>query len=869
RFIRFTLSNISAHGLRRGIFFQPDPYVKLRILPGESRTLLPHHGQEARSSVVENTVNPSWKRQEFTFVAYLHDVLEVELKDKFAKSRPIISRFLGRLTIQVATLKERVKSGLSGIIDFPLSSKSTTDSVSGHVYFTVAFTLPSNTAGICTGHGGLECPGEQDTMRFKANAINGTDGDQELITNGHMGYRKNIMRTNSNITVNNGIKTCSGDDEVVVNGDVIPDEVRTSSEERTEASSRESDYSPIWKYSCKVPNVTSQINSSEHSRGEEAIYETVYPAEDYQNQDGDLAAVSSEVSGGFNSESSQPVSDEDSPPPLPPRTKSLLKSLADSGHRPLERSMAVQLGLPPPFPTVVKKRPMPLPTTIVNGQVNSLMGTGTSGTIFSGVNEPSVRPKATHLSASSQSSCDSESSGASFGEGKKMQYSMEGSFSYDIVDLDDVLQVSEILHNQIDVDCQCQVTESSTQGPHSSLQSSSCASMESEPSEEIIRPSMLQNTLDEVSTSLLPTLQGEYAGDAAAVSTVAPLATPEQDSSILQETTSTDTLLENSEETLEPDFNVNDGEACLTKYSCNVISDSNIATCDADVSCVESFNSCRHSFPELVNNQSESVSSPVNLTSECDMLFSAQERENTTPVTVDQTVVDAETVNNYDEQSEHNRMATSCLSLKSDILHSESLDQERIAVLRAAREGSVSGRSPSPRLSDSLQISSSTSESVSPTSRSVTCSVSSQVGDDGRRGSESTCMVISTESSSSNSVFASPTTETNDLNVESLASASCFVDLNIPSDSLKESQNIVQESQTIAQELQELSVRPRRDHTSQGSVANDDEDIPPAVPPHKPHHRLLKALVHPSVCPPTPTHHAKPQPPERTTSDKR
>ncbi|XP_045618685.2 LOW QUALITY PROTEIN: uncharacterized protein [Procambarus clarkii] len=863
KFIHFTLSNISAHGLRSGIFFQPDPYVKLRILPGESQTLLPHHGQESRSSVVENTINPSWKRQEFTFVAYLHDVLEVELKDKFAKSRPIISRFLGRLTIQVATLKERVKSGLSGIIDFPLSSKNTADSVSGHVYFTVTFALPSNAAGICTGHGGLECPGEQDAMQLKANTLIDTCGDEELITNGHLGYRKHIMRSNNNVTVNNGISTSLGD-EVVLNGDVILDEVRANSDERTNTSSRESDYSPIWKYSCKVPNVTSQINPGESNGGEEAIYETVYPAEDYQNQDGDLAAVGSEVSGALNSESSQPVSDEDSPPPLPPRTKSLQKSFADSGHRPLERSMAVQLGLPPPFPTVVKKRPMPLPTTVGNGQANTLAGTGTPGKVYNGVNEQSVRPKATHLSASSQSSGDSESSGASFWEGKRMQYSMEGSFSYDIVDLDDALQVSETLHNQIDVDSQCQATESSTQGPHSSLQSSSCASMESEPSEDIIRPSMFQNALDEVST----TLEGKFSIDAAgACSTVAPLATPEQDSSLLQETTSTDTLLENSDETLEPDFNVNYSEACLTKCPDNVNSDSENATYDASVPCVESFKSHRHSFPEMVNNQSDSVSSPINITGECDMLFSTQERESTALENIisdatNQLSIAAESVNNYDEQGEESRMAASCLSPKSDTLHSDGLDQEGIAMLRVAREGSISARSPSPRLSDSLQVSSSTSESMSPISGSVTCSVSSQAGEDGRRGSESTCMVISTESSSSNSVFASPTTETNDLNVESLASASFPVDLNIPSDSSKE-------SHTITQDSQEPSVRPRKDQTCQGLITNEDEDIPPAVPPHKPHHRLLKALVHPPLCPPTPTHHAKPQPPERTTSDKR
>lgn len=45
--------------------------------------------------------------QEFPLVAYPSDVVEIELKDKFAKSRPIMSRFLGRLTIQVASLRDK------------------------------------------------------------------------------------------------------------------------------------------------------------------------------------------------------------------------------------------------------------------------------------------------------------------------------------------------------------------------------------------------------------------------------------------------------------------------------------------------------------------------------------------------------------------------------------------------------------------------------------------------------------------------------------------------------------------------------------------------------------------------------------------
>ncbi|KAG0729100.1 E3 ubiquitin-protein ligase HECW1 [Chionoecetes opilio] len=322
RLIRFTIANFAAHGLRRGIFFQPDPYVKLRILPGESQTLLPHHGQEARSCVAENTVNPAWKRQEFTFIGYLHDVLEIELKDKFAKSRPIISRFLGRLTLEVATLRERLKSGSSGQLDFALGSKSTGESVSGHVYFSVTFTFPAAAAAAaaCTGHGGLECPGELDRMRLKGEAFVDSHGDQELITNGHVGFRKNPLKSNNNSSsassMSNGMGSSFGEEEIALNGEAGLGEARLDNgQDYTSSSSRESDYSPIWKYSCKVPNVTSKGKATE-SRGEEAIYETVYPAEDYQTQEGEATEAGPVP----------PHSDEDSPPPLPPRTKSLMKS---------------------------------------------------------------------------------------------------------------------------------------------------------------------------------------------------------------------------------------------------------------------------------------------------------------------------------------------------------------------------------------------------------------------------------------------------------------------------------------------------------------------------------------------------------------
>ena len=50
-------------GLRRGMFFLPDPYVKFRIVPDIVTPIFAHHGQQCRSTVCENTVNPIWKRQ--------------------------------------------------------------------------------------------------------------------------------------------------------------------------------------------------------------------------------------------------------------------------------------------------------------------------------------------------------------------------------------------------------------------------------------------------------------------------------------------------------------------------------------------------------------------------------------------------------------------------------------------------------------------------------------------------------------------------------------------------------------------------------------------------------------------------------------
>ncbi|XP_016296099.1 E3 ubiquitin-protein ligase HECW1-like [Sinocyclocheilus anshuiensis] len=65
RLISFSLSDIQAVGLKKGMFFNPDPYLKICIQPGKHSIFpaLPHHGQEKRSGIICNTINPVWKRE--------------------------------------------------------------------------------------------------------------------------------------------------------------------------------------------------------------------------------------------------------------------------------------------------------------------------------------------------------------------------------------------------------------------------------------------------------------------------------------------------------------------------------------------------------------------------------------------------------------------------------------------------------------------------------------------------------------------------------------------------------------------------------------------------------------------------------------
>ncbi|XP_028985877.1 E3 ubiquitin-protein ligase HECW2 [Betta splendens] len=141
KLVSFTLSDIRAVGLKKGMFFNPDPYLKMSIQPGK-RSGLPkftHHGQERRSSIVSNTTNPVWHGEKYTFVALMTDVLEIEVKDKFAKSRPIIKRFLGQLIIPVQRLLERPTAD-DQPVSYSLCRHLPTDNVSGQLLFRVDIT---------------------------------------------------------------------------------------------------------------------------------------------------------------------------------------------------------------------------------------------------------------------------------------------------------------------------------------------------------------------------------------------------------------------------------------------------------------------------------------------------------------------------------------------------------------------------------------------------------------------------------------------------------------------------------------------------------------------------------------------------------
>lgn len=64
--IMWYVTDIEAVHVRKGMFFNPDPYVKIRVEPGQeavTQPILTHHYKDTRTSVCENTTDPRWNSE--------------------------------------------------------------------------------------------------------------------------------------------------------------------------------------------------------------------------------------------------------------------------------------------------------------------------------------------------------------------------------------------------------------------------------------------------------------------------------------------------------------------------------------------------------------------------------------------------------------------------------------------------------------------------------------------------------------------------------------------------------------------------------------------------------------------------------------
>lgn len=101
---------MEAANLKKGMFFNPDPYVKLLVIPGKTEEQQTHHMKEMRSSIEQNTTNPKWNGQVEINLLYSIYVLvrswSGEVKDIFWTS------FAGGFSVQNELVRE------SGLVKF-------------------------------------------------------------------------------------------------------------------------------------------------------------------------------------------------------------------------------------------------------------------------------------------------------------------------------------------------------------------------------------------------------------------------------------------------------------------------------------------------------------------------------------------------------------------------------------------------------------------------------------------------------------------------------------------------------------------------------------------------------------------------------
>lgn len=130
QFVTFRISDLKAAQLRKGMFFNPDPYIKISVLPStdmsttvpnssqsldstldsfNSQDVLSGYAREYKTFVATNTCFPNWKNENFLILSKISDRLLIEVKDKFARTRPSINRFLGRVILDLDGLIDKAR----------------------------------------------------------------------------------------------------------------------------------------------------------------------------------------------------------------------------------------------------------------------------------------------------------------------------------------------------------------------------------------------------------------------------------------------------------------------------------------------------------------------------------------------------------------------------------------------------------------------------------------------------------------------------------------------------------------------------------------------------------------------------------------
>ncbi|XP_054717519.1 E3 ubiquitin-protein ligase HECW1-like [Uloborus diversus] len=329
--VKFTLSNLHARNLKKGMFFNPDPYVKISIQPGkgEGVLLLPHHGQVCRTGIAESTTHPSWPGQ-FEFIAYPSDILDFEVKDKFAKSRPIISRFLGKFSVQICLLLDQC-TGVPIEFSFSLCNKNPSDHVTGQLSFT--FTLENGPVDPWTH------------IRQVHNPIYATDLSDSQITGSSVpNTPQHIVLSSRSAQMPNGNLSGNGSSHSVAGSRASessrregqPRSIRSGSDQSINSitaappASRRASQASVTRLSIASVPATTASSSSICSINSSTV---AFTNMEYVLQPATDAANSIEPSPNPT-----PAKEMDVPPPLPPKQKSA------KGHRPLERSKAHLVG---------------------------------------------------------------------------------------------------------------------------------------------------------------------------------------------------------------------------------------------------------------------------------------------------------------------------------------------------------------------------------------------------------------------------------------------------------------------------------------------------------------------------------------------